>query len=112
MKNRVICVGNVGREPEIRYQASGGDVQPVQPVSRYAQKNEGRDLDAEREDRRYRQLKIEFQLLGHTFNRSDGEDSLPRYYASKWGLVRCLETLEDAQIFLDYLQKGGRHVVR
>ncbi len=50
-------------------------------------------------------MQSEFALRGHTLRRTSHEDGAVVFYAERWGLVRYLPTLDDAQRFL--VQIGG-----
>ncbi len=50
-------------------------------------------------------LRAQFALRGHALHRTSSVDGAATYYAERWGLVRDLPTLEDAQQFLT--QIGG-----
>ena len=67
------------------------------------------DLDTptvERDDKRFKTLQAEFAMLGQTFQRTESKDGAVTYFATRWGLVRCLPTLEAASRL--YAQIGGR----
>ena len=50
-------------------------------------------------------LRARFALHGHTLHRTSPDDGPVSYLAERWGLVRYLHTLDDAQRFL--AQIGG-----
>ena len=67
------------------------------------------DLDtptAERDDKRFKTLQAQFAMLGQTLQRTESKDGAVTYFATRWGLVRYLPTLEAASRF--YAQIGGR----
>ena len=66
------------------------------------------DLDtptAERDDKRFKTLQAQFAILGQSLQRTESKDGAVTYFATRWGLVRYLPTLEAAQRFL--VQIGG-----
>ena len=66
------------------------------------------DLDtptAERDDKRFKTLQAQFAMLGQSLQRTESKDGAVTYFATRWGLVRYLPTLEAAQRFL--VQIGG-----
>ncbi len=52
-------------------------------------------------------LRAQFAMRGHSLHRTDPSDGPVTYWAERWGLVRYLPTLADAQHFL--VQIGGDH---
>ncbi len=52
-------------------------------------------------------LQAQFALTGHALHRRSPADGPVSYLADRWGLVRCLPSLDDARRFL--VQIGGRH---
>lgn len=50
-------------------------------------------------------LRAQFALRGHALHRTSSPDGAVTYYAERWGQVRYLPTVEDAQLFL--VQIGG-----
>ena len=50
-------------------------------------------------------LRAQLALKGHSLTRTDRADGVVSYHASRWGLVRHLGSLEEAQAFL--VQIGG-----
>ena len=66
------------------------------------------DLDtptAERPDKAFQNLRAQFALQGHTLRRTESKDGAVSYFATRWGLVRYLPTMEAAQRFLVHI--GG-----
>lgn len=66
------------------------------------------DLDTptkERPDKVFQSLRAAFALQGHALQRTESKDGGVTYFATRWGLVRYLPTLEAAQRFL--AQIGG-----
>ncbi len=57
------------------------------------------------EDKEFSTLRAEFALRGHALHRSAATDGSTTYWAERWGLVRCLPSMEDARLFLE--QIGG-----
>lgn len=58
------------------------------------------------DEKRFHTLRAHFALRGHTLRRTDPSDGPVSLYAERWGLVRYLPSLDDAQAFL--AQIGGR----
>ncbi len=50
-------------------------------------------------------LRAQFALRGHALHRTSSFDGVVTYYAERWGQVRYLPTVVDAQCFL--VQIGG-----
>ena len=66
------------------------------------------DLDtptAERPEKVFQHLRAQYALQGHTLQRTESNDGAVTYFATRWGLVRYLPTLDAAQRFL--MQIGG-----
>ena len=66
------------------------------------------DLDtptAERPEKVFHNLRAQFELQGHALQRTESKDGAVTYFATRWGKVRYLPTLEAAQRFL--VQIGG-----
>ena len=53
-------------------------------------------------------LRAQYSMQGHTLHRPSPSDGAVAYYAQRWGLVRSLPTLDDAEKFLIQVG-GGRH---
>jgi hypothetical protein len=62
-------------------------------------------LSTPTDEKAYADLRARFALAGHQFHRSNPADGCVLYYATRWGLVRELASLEDAERFLH--QIGG-----
>lgn len=60
---------------------------------------------AERPEKAFQNLRAQFAMQGHTLQRTESKDGAVTYFATRWGLVRYLPTLEAAQRFL--VQIGG-----
>ena len=60
---------------------------------------------SERQHKVFSTLVAGFALKGHTLQRTESKDGAVTYFATRWGLVRYLPTLEAAQRF--YAQIGG-----
>lgn len=58
-------------------------------------------------EKRFANLRAAFALRGHVLHRTDPADGPVSLYAERWGLVRYLHDLDDAQRFL--AQIGGGH---
>jgi hypothetical protein len=64
------------------------------------------DCDAtENDSKAFATLAAQFALAGHGLHRTHPTDGPVSYFAERWGLVRHLPTLADAQRFLK--QVGG-----
>ena len=66
------------------------------------------DLDtptAERPEKVFQNLRALYAMQGHALQRTESKDGAVTYFATRWGLVRYLPTLEAAQRFL--VQIGG-----
>jgi hypothetical protein len=59
--------------------------------------------DAER--KRFETLRARFAIAGHCLHRTQPSDGAVTLFATRWGLVRELPTIEDAEKFL--AQIGG-----
>lgn len=57
--------------------------------------------------KRFATLKARYALAGHTLYKSGPGDGPVTYMAERWGMVRYLPTLDDADKFLT--QIGGSH---
>ena len=57
----------------------------------------------------FKTLQARFALIGHTLQRTDSADGAVTFYVTRWGLIKPVPTLEDAERFL--LQIGGRNVL-
>jgi hypothetical protein len=55
---------------------------------------------AERHRKTFSTLVAGFALKGYILQRTDAGDGLVTYYATRWGQVRCLHSLDDAQCYL------------
>ncbi|MGB4116533.1 MAG: hypothetical protein WBK51_08310 [Polaromonas sp.] len=65
------------------------------------------DLDyptGRRGGRAFATLAARFALLGYQLTRTDPLDGSVSYYAARYGLVRCLPTLCDAQRLIEQLE--------
>jgi hypothetical protein len=60
---------------------------------------------ADRQQKVFSTLVAGFALKGYTLQRTDAGDGLVTYYATRWGQVRCLQSLDDAQCYLTHM--GG-----
>lgn len=58
-------------------------------------------------DKLFATLRAQFALRGHALHRTSHADGPVAYYSERWGLVRFLPTLHDAELFL--AQIGGAH---
>lgn len=60
-------------------------------------------------DKAFTALQAQFALLGHVLHKSGPNDGPGpvSYMAERWGMVRYLPTLKDAELFL--AQIGGAH---
>ena len=56
-------------------------------------------------DKVFATLRAQFALRGHALHRTSSVDGAAAYFAERWGQVRYLPTVEDAQRFL--VQIGG-----
>ena len=70
----------------------------VLPTPQTAQVNTDTEFTAEK--KRFATLQAKFARKGHTFQRSSQNDGTVDYIAERWGLVRYLPTLDDADRFL------------
>ena len=89
------------QKPQINYTKSVCFSRAHKPVN---------DLDtptAERPDKAFQNLRAQFALQGQNLQRTESKDGAVTYFATRWGLVRYLPTLEAAQRF--YAQIGGKH---
>lgn len=57
------------------------------------------------EPKEFATLRATFALLGHALCRTESKDGPVSYYATRWGLVRHLASLDEAKLFLK--QIGG-----
>lgn len=60
---------------------------------------------AERQHKAFSTLVAAFALMGYSLQRTDAHDGPVTYFTTRWGLVRCLPSLDDAQSYL--AQIGG-----
>lgn len=60
----------------------------------------------DRPDKVFSTLRAAYALTGHTLHRTDPKDGPVTYWAERWGLMRYLPTLHDADVFLAKI--GGR----
>jgi hypothetical protein len=60
---------------------------------------------AERSEKAFKSLQAAFALAGHTLARTEAKDGAVTYYATRWGHVRHLPTLDDVKAFV--YQIGG-----
>ena len=58
-------------------------------------------------EKQFTTLQARFALVGHALHRSQPANRPVSYYATRWGLVRYLHSLEEAHQFLS--QIGGHH---
>jgi hypothetical protein len=64
------------------------------------------DCDATDDDSKaFATLAAQYALTGHSLHRTHPKDGPVSYFAQRWGLVRHLPTIQDAQRFLK--QIGG-----
>lgn len=64
------------------------------------------NVEARAEMKRFENLRAAFALAGHCLTRSDSNDGPPRFYVSRWGLVREIATVDEAERF--FSQIGGK----
>lgn len=57
-------------------------------------------------EKEFTTLQARFALVGHTLTRSNPQDGAVTYYATRWGLVRELPSLDAVLTFL--AQIGGK----
>lgn len=57
-------------------------------------------------DKIFQSMRVAYALRGHELYRTDPVDGPVTYWAERWGLVRELPTVHDAELFL--AQIGGR----
>lgn len=55
---------------------------------------------AERQHKAFSTLVAAFTSKGYTLQRTDADDGPISYFTTRWGLVRCLRSLDDAQCYL------------
>ena len=55
---------------------------------------------AERQHKAFSTLVAAFTQKGYTLQRTDADDGPISYFTTRWGLVRCLRSLDDAQCYL------------
>ena len=60
---------------------------------------------AERQHKVFSTLVAGFALKGYSLQRTSADDGPVSYFTTRWGLVRCLRSLDDAQCYL--AQIGG-----
>jgi hypothetical protein len=60
--------------------------------------------DAER--KRFETLRARFAIAGHCLHRTQPSDGAVTLFATRWGLVRELPTVEDAEKFLSQIGGG------
>ena len=60
---------------------------------------------SERQHKAFSTLVAGFASKGYTLQRTDADDGPVSYFTTRWGLVRCLQSLEDAEAYL--AQIGG-----
>lgn len=67
------------------------------------------DLDyptGQRPSKVFENLRAAYALRGHTLHRSNPADGPEMFWAERWGMVKSLPTVEEAQRFLEKI--GGR----
>lgn len=52
------------------------------------------------EDKRFATLAAKFALAGHALVKAQPGDGTAPFYATRWGLIRPLESLDEAEAFL------------
>ncbi len=57
------------------------------------------DLDAA--TKAYTTLRARFALRGYTLRRTDPSEGAPRYFVSRWGLLRELANLDEVTAFAE-----------
>ena len=60
---------------------------------------------SERQGKAFSTLVAGFASKGYSLQRTDADDGPVTYFTTRWGLVRCLHSLDDAQRYL--AQIGG-----
>jgi hypothetical protein len=60
---------------------------------------------SERQHKAFSTLAAGFALKGYSLQRTDADDGPVTYFTTRWGLVQCLHSLDDAQRYL--AQIGG-----